>query len=40
MPPGAIPPELPTPTPDDAPDPPAFIPPEVARAAHARATQS
>jgi sec-independent protein translocase protein TatB len=39
MPPSAIPPELPTPTPDDGAEPPAFIPPEVARAAHARATQ-
>jgi len=39
MPPGAIPPALPTQTPDDTPDPPAFIPPEVASAHHARAAQ-
>jgi sec-independent protein translocase protein TatB len=39
MPPSATPPALPTPTPDDGAEPPAFIPPEVARAAHARATQ-
>jgi sec-independent protein translocase protein TatB len=36
MPPGATPPALPIPTPDDGTEPPAFIPPEVARAAHAR----
>ena len=35
MPPGAVPPALPTPAPDDGPEPPAFIPPEVASAARA-----
>jgi sec-independent protein translocase protein TatB len=36
MPPGAVPPALPTPAPDDATEPPAFIPPEVVSAARAR----
>jgi sec-independent protein translocase protein TatB len=36
MPPGAVPPALPMPTPDDEPEPPAFVPPEVARAVRAQ----
>jgi len=36
MPPGAVPPELPTPAPDDVTEPPAFIPPEVVSAARAQ----
>ena len=36
MPPSAVPPSLPTPTPDDEAEPPAFVPPEVARAVRAQ----
>jgi len=39
MPPSAVPPALPTPAPDDASEPPAFIPPEVVSAHHARLGQ-
>jgi sec-independent protein translocase protein TatB len=39
MPPSAVPPALPTPAPEDATEPPAFIPPEVVSAAHARLGQ-
>jgi sec-independent protein translocase protein TatB len=36
MPPSAVPPSLPTPAPEDATEPPAFIPPEVVSAARAK----
>jgi len=36
MPPGAAPPAMPAPAPDDAVEPPAFVPPEVVRATRAR----